>query len=112
MPTYGYRCTACAHEFEMFQKMTDPPVATCEVCGAPVKKRLYPVGISFKGSGFYVNDYSKSSSGGDSSESSSSKSTSDAKPAESPAPAADTKPAVSDAKPTAPAAPATPTTNS
>ena len=62
MPTYGYRCIACGHEFERVQKMTDAPVATCETCGSPVKKILYPVGISFKGSGFYVND-SRSDSG-------------------------------------------------
>jgi putative FmdB family regulatory protein len=60
MPTYGYRCTACENEFERFQKMTDPPVTECESCGGAVKKMLYPVGIQFKGSGFYVNDYAKS----------------------------------------------------
>lgn len=60
MPTYGYRCTACGHEFERFQKITDDPVKTCEQCEAPVKKILYPVGISFKGDGFHVNDYKKS----------------------------------------------------
>ncbi len=58
MPTYGYRCTACKHEFERFQKISDPAVTECETCGAPVKKIMYPVGIAFKGSGFYVNDYS------------------------------------------------------
>lgn len=56
MPTYGYRCTVCKHEFERFQKMSDPPVAACEECGEPVKKILYPVGIAFKGTGFYIND--------------------------------------------------------
>ena len=56
MPTYGYRCTACKHEFERFQKMSDPPVTECESCGQPVKKILYPVGIAFKGTGFYIND--------------------------------------------------------
>ena len=60
MPTYGYRCTVCGHTFERFQKITDPAVTECESCGQPVKKILYPVGIQFKGSGFYVNDYSKS----------------------------------------------------
>ena len=58
MPTYGYRCTACGTEFERFQKMSDPPVTDCD-CGATgtVKKLIFPVGIQFKGSGFYVNDY-------------------------------------------------------
>jgi putative FmdB family regulatory protein len=57
MPTYGYRCTACGHEFERVQKMTDAPLTECEECQGPVKKILYPVGIAFKGTGFYVNDY-------------------------------------------------------
>ena len=57
MPTYGYRCTECKSEFERFQKITDAPVATCDSCGGPVKRILYPVGIQFKGTGFYVTDY-------------------------------------------------------
>ncbi len=56
MPTYGYRCTACKHEFERIQKMSDAPLTECEECQGLVKKILYPVGIAFKGSGFYVND--------------------------------------------------------
>ena len=82
MPTYGYRCTVCKHEFERVQKMSDPAVAECETCGEPVKKILYPVGISFKGTGFYINDSKPSA-------------------AKSPAPAAETKaetPAAADAK--------------
>ncbi len=57
MPTYGYRCTECKSEFERFQKITDAPVTACDSCGAPVKKIIYPVGIQFKGTGFYVTDY-------------------------------------------------------
>jgi putative FmdB family regulatory protein len=103
MPTYGYRCTTCSHEFERFQKISDPAVTACESCGETVKKILYPVGIQFKGSGFYVNDYaakpaksdssgsSASSSGGSDSAAASTTSTEskDAKPAATtPAPAA------------------------
>lgn len=61
MPTYGYQCRACGHDFEVFQKITDAAIQACEKCGGTVKKLLYPVGIQFKGSGFYVNDYAKSS---------------------------------------------------
>jgi len=61
MPTYGYRCTSCSHEFERFQKISDPAIAECESCGGGVKKIIYPVGIQFKGSGFYVNDSRKPS---------------------------------------------------
>lgn len=59
MPTYGYKCTKCNHEFEVLQKITDEPIKECEKCGAAVKKMLYPVGIVFKGSGFHINDYRK-----------------------------------------------------
>lgn len=57
MPTYGYKCQACGHAFEVLQKITDAALTACESCGGAVKKILYPVGIQFKGSGFYVNDY-------------------------------------------------------
>ncbi len=59
MPTYGYRCTLCSHEFERVQKMSDPRITECEECNGPVKKIIYPVGISFKGDGFYINDSKK-----------------------------------------------------
>ncbi len=64
MPTYGYECTACAHHFEVFQSIKDDPLTTCEQCGGTLRKRIYPVGIAFKGSGFYVNDYTRKSEGG------------------------------------------------
>ena len=61
MPTYGYQCRECGHRFEVFQKMTDAALTACENCGGALKKLLYPVGIQFKGSGFYINDYARSS---------------------------------------------------
>jgi putative FmdB family regulatory protein len=63
MPTYGYECTACEDQFEIFQSIKDDALTTCEKCGGGLRKRIYPVGIAFKGSGFYVNDYSKSAGG-------------------------------------------------
>lgn len=59
MPTYEYRCVACNHQFERFQKMSDDPVKECEVCGAEVQRVLFPVAVHFKGSGFYTTDYGK-----------------------------------------------------
>jgi putative FmdB family regulatory protein len=64
MPTYGYHCKSCGHEFEVFQKITDAAISACEKCGGAVKKLLYPVGIQFKGSGFYITDYVRSGQGG------------------------------------------------
>src|SRR5260370_41909590 len=57
MPTYGYRCSNCGHEFEIQQKITDQPLKACPKCQGKLSKVLYPVGISFKGSGFYTTDY-------------------------------------------------------
>ena len=61
MPTYEYRCPN-GHTFEVFQRMTDPAVEVCQVCGAgPVEKVLFPVAVHFKGSGFYSTDYGRGS---------------------------------------------------
>jgi putative FmdB family regulatory protein len=57
MPIYGYRCDECGHELEVFQSMSDAPLKTCPVCGGSLRKMLYPVGVQFKGSGFYTTDY-------------------------------------------------------
>jgi putative FmdB family regulatory protein len=101
MPTYGYRCTSCGHEFERFQKMTDPAVQSCETCGAPVKKMLYPVGISFKGAGFYVNDSVTSASSSEAKVETKKEAASETKSdAATPAAKADT-PAKSETKPAA-----------
>jgi putative FmdB family regulatory protein len=59
MPIYEYKCPN-GHVFEVFQKMTDDPAETCEVCGeGPVQRVLYPVAVHFKGSGFYSTDYGR-----------------------------------------------------
>lgn len=61
MPTYGYRCQKCADEFDVVQKMTDKPVTECPKCGGAVKRIFHPIGIIFKGSGFYTTDNKKQS---------------------------------------------------
>jgi putative FmdB family regulatory protein len=62
MPIYEYRCQK-GHTFEVMQRMTDPPVKKCEVCGAPVERVFHPVAVHFKGSGFYNTDYGKRTKG-------------------------------------------------
>jgi putative FmdB family regulatory protein len=58
MPTYEYRCPACRHEFEKFQRMSDEPKAVCPSCGSEAQRRLSGgAGLLFKGSGFYITDY-------------------------------------------------------
>jgi putative FmdB family regulatory protein len=56
MPTYEYACRTCGARFEAWQKITDDPIETCPTCGNPVHRVLYPVGLVFKGGGFYKTD--------------------------------------------------------
>ncbi len=82
MPTYEYRCRSCGHQFETQQSITEDALTECPECGGDLRKLFSPVGISFKGSGFYANDARSSSgassngSGGGSSSSGSDSSTS------------------------------------
>jgi putative FmdB family regulatory protein len=55
MPVYGYRCGR-GHHFEVQQRITELPITQCPECGAPVTRVFYPVGIIFKGGGFYKTD--------------------------------------------------------
>ena len=56
MPTYVYRCDSCNHQFELFQRMSDDPLDTCPECQGKVRRVIHPVGVVFKGSGWYIND--------------------------------------------------------
>ena len=57
MPTYEYRCPE-GHEFEKFQRMSDPPEAECPECGVAAERILSGgAGLLFKGDGFYITDY-------------------------------------------------------
>lgn len=58
MPIYTYRCESCGVQFEEHQHYTDPPLTACPECGEEALRKLYlPVGIVFKGSGFYSTDH-------------------------------------------------------
>jgi putative FmdB family regulatory protein len=72
MPTYEYLCQSCGARFEAWQKMSDDPIDTCPTCGNHVRRIIFPVGLVFKGSGFYINDIRSAASPG--------KSTGDAAP--------------------------------
>ena len=63
VPIYEYRCLN-GHGFEVIQSMSDDPLETCEVCGAPVERVFHPVAVHFKGSGFYSTDYAKKAKAG------------------------------------------------
>ena len=57
MPIYGYQCSQCGHELEVLQSVKDEPLRVCPECMGPLRKQLFPVGVIFKGSGFYSTDY-------------------------------------------------------
>ncbi len=59
MPTYEYECTSCGNRFERRQSIKDEPLTACPECDGKVRRVLFPVGIVFKGSGFYVTDNRK-----------------------------------------------------
>jgi putative FmdB family regulatory protein len=62
MPIYEYACTACGERTEAKQSFADPPLTECPHCGGSLRKLYSPVGIVFKGSGFYSTDAKKKSS--------------------------------------------------
>ncbi len=62
MPIYEYKCRKCDKVFEEFQSIHDKPLKYCSVCKGRLQKLFSTIGISFKGSGFYVTDSRKSAS--------------------------------------------------
>jgi len=74
MPLYEYECKKCGHRFERIQRFSDAMVKKCPQCGGKVEQLISAPAVQFKGSGWYVTDYAKKSSG-----SSGSKSDSDGK---------------------------------
>ncbi len=62
MPTYQYTCTDCGEPVEVVQKFTDAPLTVCAACDGRLRKVFSPVGIVFKGSGFYRTDSRNGSS--------------------------------------------------
>ena len=65
MPIYTYRCTNCGVQFEQQQKFEDSPLTRCPECSKKTLRKIYrPVGIVFKGSGFYATDHRSPSGAG------------------------------------------------
>jgi putative FmdB family regulatory protein len=58
MPIYTYRCENCGVQFERRQNFSDAPLTRCPECNKKSLRKVYtPVGIVFKGSGFYATDH-------------------------------------------------------
>lgn len=62
MPLYEYRCGHCG-SFDVIQKFSDAPLAACPTCAGEVQKQVSAPAIQFKGSGWYITDYARKSSG-------------------------------------------------
>lgn len=58
MPIYEYECQQCGHRMELIQKHSDPPLTECPKCHAAMKKLIAAPALQFKGSGWYITDYS------------------------------------------------------
>ncbi len=56
MPTYTYQCDSCGHGFEAVQRFADDPLTKCPRCSASIRRVIQPVGVVFKGSGWYITD--------------------------------------------------------
>lgn len=58
MPIYEYKCEKCGHIFEAIQKFSDLPITECPKCSGFTNKIISSAGLQFKGTGWYVTDYS------------------------------------------------------
>jgi putative FmdB family regulatory protein len=68
LPLYAYRCTQCGNRYEKIQSFSSEVDTVCPKCGGKVERPLTAPGLSFKGAGWYVNDYAPKSSGSSSSD--------------------------------------------
>ncbi len=64
MPLYEYECPRDG-TFELVRKFSDPPLQACPTCGGPIEKLVSAPAIQFKGSGWYITDYARKSTGGE-----------------------------------------------
>ncbi|HKC74426.1 MAG TPA: FmdB family zinc ribbon protein [Chloroflexota bacterium] len=62
MPLYDYQCDHCGHRFEVRQGIKEDPLTVCPQCEGTIRRVIHPVGIVFKGSGFYITDNRRQSS--------------------------------------------------
>ena len=107
MPTYEYECLKCKRVFEIRQRISEPPLKKCDVCGGEVRRLLSAAPFILKGGGWYVTDYpSESRKKALQSEKSSEKTTD--KPADKPGDKPAEKPAAKSESTTASSAPAAP----
>ena len=100
MPIYEYECRECRQRFEKLQSINDEPIRVCPNCGGETRRVLQPVGVIFKGSGWYITDSRKNTNSAAPATDSAKKS--DPAPSSDPASSSDSGPA----KASTPSAPA------
>jgi putative FmdB family regulatory protein len=64
VPLYEYQCGRCGR-FEVIRKFSDVPLTICPTCGQEIQKLFSAPAIQFKGTGWYITDYARKSSGAD-----------------------------------------------
>ena len=77
MPIYEFECKKCKAHIEVFQKVSDKPPTKCRNCGGKLERKLSAPAIQFKGSGWYVTDYAKTTKSDKTESESASETTSD-----------------------------------
>ena len=90
MPIYEYKCAKCGSHIEVIQKISDPPLKRCSKCRGKLEKTLSRTSFQFKGSGWYVTDYSGKKEPAGATESGGAKSKTEKKPEKKAEPAAST----------------------
>jgi len=101
VPTYAYTCTVCDHSFDVHQSFADAPLTVCPECSGRLRKVFSPVGVVFKGSGFYRTDARSSTKSTVSAGTSSSSGSSGSSGSSSSSSSGTTSPAASSSSPTA-----------
>jgi putative FmdB family regulatory protein len=64
LPLYEYQCPKDGI-FELVRKFSDPPLEACPTCAGPIEKLVSAPAIQFKGTGWYITDYARKSTGGE-----------------------------------------------
>ena len=65
MPLYEYECEACGQRFEAIRKFSESDLDICSLCGkGPVRRLMSSPAIQFKGTGWYITDYSSKGKAG------------------------------------------------
>jgi len=95
LPLYEYRCEKCGSRIEKIQKFSDSPLTTCEKCGGDLTRLLSAPAIQFKGSGFYITDYARKSTSGQSGSTAKKESSSSSKTSAASSKSSDSKASVS-----------------